>query len=76
MSTSGEGAVPPPPGQQANFVDPPDQQTPTIALHTVCLFFVTLCVVIRIYTRRFVHRHLGIDDCETRIPRVDKKVFH
>ncbi|KAF2234031.1 hypothetical protein EV356DRAFT_502646 [Viridothelium virens] len=64
MTSSGKpvGIAPPPPGQEANFIDPQTRQESNIALHTVMLFFVTLSVGIRIYTRRFITHALGIDD--------------
>ena len=55
-------AAPPPPGKQSNFVNPQTSMKGAIALHTVCLFFVTLCVPIRLYTRQFITRKLGLDD--------------
>ena len=65
------GALPPPPGDSANFVDPPTRTKSTIALHTVYLTVVTFCVVLRIYTRRFISHSLGWDDCETSLPFIN-----
>lgn len=31
------------------------------------LFFVTFCFLIRVYTRRFVIKELGVDDCKIMI---------
>ena len=59
-----QGLVPPPPGEVANFVDPPTEQANNIALHVVMLFFVTVCVAIRVYTRAFITRKVELDDCE------------
>jgi len=56
------GSIPPPAGQKANIVDPPNQTKDTIVLHTVCLTFATLFVFLRFYTRRFITRELGLDD--------------
>lgn len=66
MGSSSEtiGAIPPPPGQKANFVDPPNQTASTIALHTICLSLVTLCVAMRLYTRKIINHQLGLDDCK------------
>ena len=66
MSSSGKvvGVAPAPPGHVANFVDPPTKTGGNIALHAVMLFFVTLCVGIRLYTRCFITRQPGLDDCE------------
>jgi hypothetical protein len=55
--------LPPPPGVQSNWVNPENQKDAMIATHTICLFFVTLCVCIRLYTRRFIAGKLGLDDC-------------
>lgn len=66
MASSGilVGVVPAPPGQVANVVNPPTLLGSNIALHTVLLFFVTLCVAIRLYTRRFITHQLGLEDCK------------
>ena len=66
MANSGElvGVSPAPPGQVANFVNPETQTGSNIALYTVLLFFVTLCVTIRLYTRHFITHQLGLDDCK------------
>ena len=66
MASSGElvGVSPPPPGLVANFVNPETQTGSNIALYTVLLFFVTLCVIIRLYTRHFLTQQLGLDDCK------------
>ena len=52
------GALPPPPGDSANFMDPPNRTKSTIALHTTYLTIVTFCVMLRIYTRRFISHSL------------------
>lgn len=64
MSLPYSGSIPPPLGQTANIVDPPNQTKGTIALHTICLALVTLFVFLRFYTRKFITRELGLDDCE------------
>lgn len=66
MASSGKlvGVEPAPPGQVANFVNPPTLLNSNIALHTVMLFAVTLCVAIRLYTRRFITHQLGLEDCK------------
>ena len=56
-------AIPPPPGVTPNFVDPPNALGNTVALHTVCLFLVTLFLGLRLYTRHFITHSLKIDDC-------------
>ncbi|KAI8628367.1 hypothetical protein F5Y19DRAFT_486046 [Xylariaceae sp. FL1651] len=60
---SGGGLIPPPPGVTPNFVNPPDQLTTNIAVHTVFLTFSTFAVVVRLYTRIIISRmKLGTDD--------------
>ncbi|OJI97123.1 hypothetical protein ASPVEDRAFT_78860 [Aspergillus versicolor CBS 583.65] len=57
------GALPPPPGIEANFVDPPSQLHGNIALHTAFLSVATLAVAMRLFTRLYTLRtRLGIDD--------------
>ena len=56
------GVAPAPPGQVANFVNPSTKRGSNIAFHTVMLFLVTLCVGVRLYTRCFITRQLGLDD--------------
>ena len=54
----------PPPGMTSNFINPPSIGN-TIIIVTV--IFVTLMlgfVVVRIYTRGFLNRSFGLDDCE------------
>ena len=58
------GVAPAPPGQVANFVNPPTKMGSNIVLRTVMLFFVTLCVGVRLYTRQFITHQLGLDDCK------------
>lgn len=38
----GPGVIPAPPGKTANFINPENQTNGTIALHTICLFIVTI----------------------------------
>lgn len=69
MASSGKpvGMAPAPPGQVANLVNPETERGDNIAFHTVMLFFVTLCVGVRLYTRRFITHHLGLDDCKKKL---------
>lgn len=57
-------AIPPPTGTRSNFVDPPNQTAGAIALHAICIFSVTCCVLVRLYTRKFIIHEIGWDDCE------------
>lgn len=56
------GALPPPPGQAANFVNPPNHDADFIALHTTFLALITLFVAMRVGVRGLVLRQLGWDD--------------
>ncbi|EPE31836.1 hypothetical protein GLAREA_11918 [Glarea lozoyensis ATCC 20868] len=51
-----------PPGTVSNYINPPDQMTGVIILHTTCLTIVTLSLTLRLYTRKFIVRKLAIDD--------------
>ena len=64
MASSGQSVsvAPAPPGQVANFVSPVTRKGDKIALHTVMLFFVTVSVGNRLYTRHFITHQLGLDD--------------
>ena len=56
-------AAPPPPGITPNLDNPPNQK---VALHIVAILtisFSTCAVIIRIYTKRFVLRTMGYEDC-------------
>ncbi|CAJ2504213.1 Uu.00g116070.m01.CDS01 [Anthostomella pinea] len=64
-----QGVVPPPAGVTPNFVDPPNQMTENIAIHTVFLTLSTLAVAMRIYTRVHISRvNLGADDLLRHLP--------
>ena len=59
------GALPPPPGVVPNFVDPVNHMKNAIALHTIMLSAVTLCISIRVYARYHIQKELGLDDCKS-----------
>lgn len=59
------GTLPPPPGIVPNFVNPESRAYINTVMHSVCLTLVTLFLAIRIYTRKFICRWLGWDDCKT-----------
>jgi len=44
-------AMPPPDGEVSNFVNPPNQNGMAIAIMTICLVSVVLCLSIRAYAR-------------------------
>lgn len=58
------GIIPPPLGVTPNFVNPPSLLKSHIAIHTVFLGLDTLCLAMRLYTRKFIQRKLALDDCE------------
>ena len=53
----------PPPGVIPNFVSPPSQKAANVACQSVCLTLATFCVFIRMYTRFFIIRSHGWEDC-------------
>jgi hypothetical protein len=65
MATGWLGVIPPPPGVEANIVNPTTQIHSNIALHTICLGLATTSVAIRFYTRIFITKaSVGVDDCK------------
>ncbi|PHH91004.1 hypothetical protein CDD83_1982 [Cordyceps sp. RAO-2017] len=55
-------AMPPPPGQVSNLVDPPSQGYATVIAVVLYMVIATPCVVARLYTRAVVHKKLWWDD--------------
>ena len=53
----------PPYGTSPNFVNPVTLKTPVVTINVVFLALATLFVSLRIYTRKFLNRILGQDDC-------------
>lgn len=58
------GAMPPPPGVVPDFVSPVSRAKMDTILHAICLAVVTVFLVLRIYTRKFISRWLSWDDCK------------
>ena len=58
------GALPPPPGVTPNLVDPYSQTDLLVATIVVCLTIATPLLWARLYTKFFVTRMPGWDDCE------------
>lgn len=56
------GAIPPPPGQISNFLNPPNHDAEIVEMHTVCVTLITLFVGMRVYIRAFVLRQFALDD--------------
>ena len=59
----------PPAGIQPNFDQPANLNTVIYITNTITLILATLAVFIRIYTRHFLLRSMGYDDCEFRYCR-------
>ena len=57
----------PPAGTQPNFENPPNLYTIIYISKALILIFTTLAVFIRIYTRHFLLRSMGYDDCKLRL---------
>jgi len=58
------GMIEPPPGVTPNFANPTSLLKSHIAIHTVFLGLGTICLAMRLYTRKFIHRKLALDDCK------------
>ena len=57
-------ALPPPPGVVSNFENPPSEATSIITVTAVFLAFMLAMVMMRIYTKGWIIRSLGWDDCK------------
>ena len=53
----------PPAGVIPNFNNPPNQDTIQYVTTALTLSFATCAVIIRIYTKRFLLRSMGYEDC-------------
>ena len=56
-------AGPPPPGVRPNFDDPANLNNFVILTLTLCLVFSSLTVFMRTYTKLFILRSWGYEDC-------------
>lgn len=54
----------PPPGVTSNFVNPPSLATPVIVVNVILLCLMVPVVVLRVYTRARIVRHVDWDDCK------------
>ena len=57
-------ALAPPPGVQSNFINPENRGHIFIFVASLLLFLKTLFFVNRVYTKAFINRKLGWDDCK------------
>lgn len=58
-------ALPPPPGEKSNFVDPVYDGNRFVVVNVVFLFISFMSVVIRLWTRTFIARGYRWDDCKS-----------
>ena len=56
--------MPPPPGVVPDFVHPVSRAHQVIVVTVVFLTLAALMVMLRMYTRWFITRAVGYDDCE------------
>lgn len=61
---TGMPAAEPPPGIDANFVDPENRGPAYIAVSAVCMALALSFVLVRLWTRLFVLKNPWWDDCE------------
>jgi hypothetical protein len=64
MNLSQLPAAPAPPGQWNDFKSHDNHIVGSYVLQAIVLFITTVAVFIRLYTRKYIKRYLGIDDCE------------
>ena len=61
---SGFPALLPPPGVSSDFIHPKSIGHRVTIASTICLTLMTLCVIVRFYTKLFIKHVWGWDDCE------------
>ena len=57
-------AIEAPPGLHSNLVDPPSTSYSTIIICVLIIVLSTPFVLLRLYTRKFITRHVWWDDCQ------------
>jgi len=57
-------AATPPPGTISDFENPPSDARIVYTILSICLSFVTISVVLRVYTRARISRPVWWDDCK------------
>lgn len=62
------GGLQPPPGVIPNFVDPWSFGGTIMALSVVGVVTATITTFLRMYTRVFIAKNQGWDDCKSRLP--------
>lgn len=58
------GARAPPPGVKPNFINPESRQNEMVAANAACLTIGILFLLMRLWTRLFLTRSIGWDDCK------------
>ncbi len=66
MDFSNIPAAAPPPGMVSNFSDPKTLSTSLIVLNAIFLSIMLIVVGARLYSRAFLSRAIGWDDCKCR----------
>ena len=59
------GGLQPPPGITPNFVNPRSIEGTIAALVVVCVVTTTISTLLRMYTRVFIAKNHGMDDCKS-----------
>ena len=59
-------AMDPPAGLVSNFVNPENLYTSIAGAQIACYTIATVAVALRVYTKAFITREFGWDDCELR----------
>jgi len=57
-------AYPAPAGLVSDFDSPDSHILGNYVLHAIVIFFTTIAVLIRVYTRRCIKRFMGLNDCK------------
>lgn len=62
-----------PPGIVPDYNHPEDVfWTLNIVLAVICAFFTAVFFFIRVYVKRTIHRHIGVEDCTYRVWFIDQ----
>ena len=67
--------MPPPPGVQSNFDNPPSLAVDLIVVNAVFLPLMTIAVGIRLYVRLFIANAPGWDDCRSLAKQAETKLM-
>ena len=68
-------AMPPPPGVESNFDNPPSLALDIIVVNAVFLSLMAIAVGIRLYVRVLIANAPGWDDCELVAKQLDMKLM-